>query len=102
MEASSCIPISLLAETLPAHIQMILSEFLLAHPRAYLQECQGMRSGIIRFHEWRVSDPNQNYAVLGVGRTELDAFFNAYEVWDIPRRLKDAAREGFEQESSER
>jgi hypothetical protein len=94
MEASSLIPISSYLETLPVEAQRYLSSFLRTHPRAYLQEAQGLRSGIVRYHEWRVISPDEKYRMLGVGKTKEEAFQMAYDIWDGERRL-DAAKEGF-------
>ena len=61
--------------------QMACQAFLESHPKAYVQECQGLRCGIIRYHEWRVTDPALRYATLGNGRTAEEAVSNAFWNW---------------------
>lgn len=71
--------ISSLLTSVSPDLLRIAQPFLARHPRAYLVECRGLRSGIVRFHEWRVIDPDENWSLLGVGKDEIEAVDNAIQ-----------------------
>lgn len=50
----------------------------LKHPRAYLQNRRGMRSGIIRYDNWFLVDPDASVVDLSEAKTPEEAFDRAY------------------------
>lgn len=62
--------------------QFSLRVFLEAHPRVYLMESSGLRSGLTPYHEWRVVDPDQSYKTIAVGKSPHDAVRQAVYDWE--------------------